>query len=54
MQKSIYSFKVLFLHRKNEKAVKAFLFNILTFHYDRCDRSQSGNITRSHLHFHFK
>ena len=36
MQRSINSFESLFLDKK-EKVVKAFLFNILTLHYDRLE-----------------
>ena len=35
MQTSVCSFESLFLYRKQEKVMKAFLFNTLLFDYDR-------------------
>lgn len=35
MHKSVYSFVFVFLHRKKEKVMNSFLFNILTLVYDR-------------------
>ena len=35
MHKSVYSFVFVFLHRKKERVMNLFLFNILTLVYDR-------------------